>query len=174
LSSDLFPRGRIVCELANPSLHDIPARLPFRVELWESLGPTHPLGDCRLVKRRDRTCRVIIRPKKPRRTHTNRVSQCALSRIPTPPPACAPPQPAEHGKTLARLPPRKLLQRERRLPRGDSGPVVIVTGGNRGIGFEICRQRAAPYRWRAASRPRGQIRDRDPSPTDLARRQRSA
>jgi hypothetical protein len=35
-SSDLYFRvDELLRELANPNLHDIPARLPFRVELWD-------------------------------------------------------------------------------------------------------------------------------------------
>lgn len=35
-SSELHTRvDRLLRELANPNLHDIPTRLPFRVELWD-------------------------------------------------------------------------------------------------------------------------------------------
>ncbi len=35
-SSALYNRiDKLLCELANPDLHDIPMRLPFRVEMWD-------------------------------------------------------------------------------------------------------------------------------------------
>jgi hypothetical protein len=38
-SSDLYHRiDGLLRELANPNLHDIPTRLPFRVEMWDRSG----------------------------------------------------------------------------------------------------------------------------------------
>jgi hypothetical protein len=54
-SSEAYYRvDRLLRQLADPNLHDIPGNLPFRVEMWD--GEHLRLGRGRVDERRDRAC----------------------------------------------------------------------------------------------------------------------
>ena len=53
-SAAYFRVDELLRQLANTNLHDIPRNLPFRVEMWGSVGSASSVDDCSVGKRSDR------------------------------------------------------------------------------------------------------------------------
>jgi hypothetical protein len=64
-SSDAYLRvDKLLRELSNPNLHDIPRNLPFRVELWDRTAQHLRFVGGRLIERAHRSRRARCRYRK--------------------------------------------------------------------------------------------------------------